>query len=95
MKLIKKGILLALTFCSFTSFSETTDIKFTDGVYYYSTTYLEGEIFTHCFYGYPNNPYTNKTSSWHTLGKRNYYGLRPGDIQRCKAWIAATHRYMD
>lgn len=90
-----------LVLCCFTAFFANakthTQIKKIKGdkysIYYYSTTYNDGEIFTSCFYGYPNNPYTNKSSSWLSFNKRNYYGLKSGDIRRCEEMLDATHRY--
>lgn len=96
-----KTKIITLILCCFTAFFSTaqthTQIKKTKGnkynIYYYSTTYSDGKIFTHCFYGYPNNPHTNKTSSWLSFNKRNYYGLKSGDIRRCEEMLDATHRY--
>lgn len=87
---IKK--LLLLFIISYSSFTLSETIKYTNGVYYYSKTYSNNEIYTHCFYGYPNNPHTNGGSNWYTLGKRSYYGLSSGDILRCKEWIKTTAR---
>ncbi len=87
--------------CCFTAFFTTaqthTQIKKTKrnkyNIYYYSTTYSNGKIFTSCFYGHPNNPHTNKGSNWLSLGDRNYYGLRSRDIKICEEMLDSTHRY--
>ncbi len=97
-----KTKIITLILCCFTAFFATaqkhTQIKKIKGnkysnIYYFSTTYSDGKIFTSCFYGYPNNPFTNKSSSWLSFNKRNYYGLKSGDIRRCEEMLDATHRY--
>ncbi|CAH6863678.1 conserved exported hypothetical protein [Vibrio chagasii] len=93
--------IITLILCCFTAFFTTaqthTQIKKIKGnkynIYYFSTAYNDGKIFTSCFYGYPNNPFTNKSSSWLSLGKRSYYSLKSGDIRRCEMMLDATHRY--
>ncbi|MFA0015874.1 hypothetical protein AB4391_21365, partial [Vibrio lentus] len=83
--------IITLILCCFTAFFSTakthTQIKQIKGnkynIYYYSTTYNDGKIFTSCFYGYPNNPFTNKGSNWLSLGDRSYYGLRSRDRLCC------------
>jgi hypothetical protein len=90
-----------LVLCCFNAFFANakahTQIKQVKGnkynIYYYSTTYNDGKIFTSCFYGYPNNPYTNKGSNWLSLGKRYSYSLKSGDIKRCEEMLDSTHRY--
>ncbi len=95
---IKIITLILYCFTAFFSSAKThTPIKKTKGnkhnIYYYSTTYNDGKIFTSCFYGYPNNPFTNKSSNWLSFNKRNYYGLKSGDIRRCEEMLDSTHRY--
>ncbi|EJQ9993206.1 hypothetical protein NZX40_003219 [Vibrio vulnificus] len=93
--------IITLILCCFTAFFSSagtnTQIKKAKGnkynIYYFSTTYNDGKIFTSCFYGYPNNPNTNKSSSWLSLGDRNYYGLNSGDIKICEEMLDSTHRY--
>lgn len=90
--------IITLILCCFTAFFSTakthTQIKGKMyNIYYYSTTYNDGKIFTSCFYGYPNNPFTNKGSNWLSLGDRNYYGLRSRDIKICEEMLDSTHRY--
>lgn len=96
-----KTKIITLILCCFTAFFATaqthTQIKKIKGnkysIYYFSTTYSDGKIFASCFYGYPNNPFTNKGSNWLSLGDRNYYGLKSGDIRRCEEMLDSTHRY--
>ncbi len=94
--------LICLVFCCFTAFFSSakthTQIKKIEGnkysdIYYFSTTYNDGTIFTSCFYGYPNNPFTNKSSNWLSFNKRNYYGLKSGDVRRCEEMLDSTHKY--
>lgn len=94
--------LICLVLCCFTAFFTTakthTQIKTIKGnkysnIYYFSTTYNDGKIFTSCFYGYPNNPFTNKSSSWLSFNTRYFYGLKNGDIKRCEEMLDATHIY--
>lgn len=94
--------IITLILCCFTAFianAQThTQIKKIKGnkysnIYYYSTTYNDGKIFASCFYGYPNNPFTNKSSSWLSFNKRNYFGLKSGDIKICEEMLDSTHRY--
>ncbi|TOM31670.1 hypothetical protein CGH80_18935 [Vibrio parahaemolyticus] len=89
-----------LVLCCFIAFFANakahTQIKQIKGnkyyIYYFSTTYNDGKIFTSCFYGYPNNPYTNKGSNCLSLGKRYSYSLKNGDIKRCEEMLDSTHR---
>lgn len=93
--------IITLILCCFTAFFSTakthTKIKQIKGnkhnIYYYSTTYNDRKIFTSCFYGYPNNPFTNKGNNWLSLGDRNYYELRSRDIKICEEMLDSTHRY--
>lgn len=93
--------LICLVLCCFTAYFSTaqthTQIKKIKGnkynIYYYSTTYSDSKVFTSCFYGYPNNPHTNKSSSWLSFNTRYFYGLTSGDIRRCEEMLDSTHRY--
>lgn len=93
--------IICLVLCCFTAFATAkthTQIKQIKGnkysnIYYFSIIYSDGKIFTSCFYGYPNNPFTNKGSNWLSFNTRNYYGLTSGDIRRCEAMLDSTHRY--
>lgn len=93
--------LICLVLCCFTAFFSSagtnTQIKKIKGnkynIYYFSTIYNDERIFTSCFYGYPNSPFSNKSSSWLSLGKRYSYSLKSGDIRRCEMMLDATHRY--
>jgi len=85
---MKKLLLIGLSVFSINAFS-STNLQVKEGVWYFSEVY-EGNIYTKCFTGYPNNPFENKTQNYYSFQKRNYHGLSNSDIALCKQTIACN-----